>query len=1041
MINVSNEFKELMQTRTDFKEYAEITFTDGTKMTLDESQFTTANNSVTDGAALSAVPIGVAIQKIVQLEILNDQEQWESYDFYGARIHLYLTFELSSTTEKVERGYYTVTTPETYGDTIIVTAYDDMYKADQSYDSELKYPATIKDMLVEICENCAIPLLSTTFTHGDFTVSAKPDIQYTYRQVISYIAMLAGGNARINNAGYLEVLTYADIIGNQYYNNLDQVNEDDPDCALSSWQSLTTDKNDVKVTGVALTVTDSSGQRKILTGEEGYVLSVTNPLINADDRTSLVTGMADISESLIGLTFRKFSGTSIANPLIEFMDFVAVKDRRGRLYQSFITDVTFVFLGSTTVKNSAESAISANATYAGNINTEVQLRRLVSDEKTAREQAVDTLSTALANSSGMYETEETQQDGSIIRYFHDKPTLSESKSVIKFTADAIGVSSDGGKTYPYGFTVTGEMVTRLLAAEGINADWIKTGALTVKDSSGSAVFSADMDSGTVTMSSALISVDGKSLDSKFSESKSYTDTQVVEVKTYTDEKTTEANTYTDEQIKDVKTYTHEEITDANDYADKLAEEAKAYTDGQVDEANTYTDTQIATAKETIQQTYATQSSLTQTAAAIRSEVSEEVTTVKTYTDNQIAASEQTAANTYATKSSVSQTASEIRSEVSAAQTSANNYTDSKVSSANSYTDTQVSGAKSYADTQIAASEKTAANTYATKSSVSQTASEIRSEVSAAQTSANNYTDSKVSSANSYTDTQVSGAKSYADTQIAASEKTAANTYATQSAVSQRFNNITLQLVNSGGTVVSQIKMQDDIIKLTGDVIADTLTVAKLFAKDITTTGNFQINNSGCGVRLEDGTFKIGNGIWNTLAKWGYISFNSNTVSISTIGAGGHVNITGSTGVSITGTTTINGLQTTWLPQASSWTPTVAGASSYSIQKGYYIKFSTTYALVGFEVYGSFGGSTTSRISITGCPVSSTNGHASGGGHLSGYYSASNVVFTGWNMNKAGTIYAVGQQTGTTGATWGSTAIYQKSSGDFSAAGTLFVQIS
>ena len=976
MINVSNEFKELMQTRTDFKEYAEITFTDGTKMTLDESQFTTANNSVTDGAALSAVPIGVAIQKIVQLEILNDQEQWESYDFYGARIHLYLTFELSSTTEKVERGYYTVTTPETYGDTIIVTAYDDMYKADQSYDSELKYPATIKDMLVEICENCAIPLLSTTFTHGDFTVSAKPDIQYTYRQVISYIAMLAGGNARINNAGYLEVLTYADIIGNQYYNNLDQVNEDDPDCALSSWQSLTTDKNDVKVTGVALTVTDSSGQRKILTGEEGYVLSVTNPLINADDRTSLVTGMADISESLIGLTFRKFSGTSIANPLIEFMDFVAVKDRRGRLYQSFITDVTFVFLGSTTVKNSAESAISANATYAGNINTEVQLRRLVSDEKTAREQAVDTLSTALANSSGMYETEETQQDGSIIRYFHDKPTLSESKSVIKFTADAIGVSSDGGKTYPYGFTVTGEMVTRLLAAEGINADWIKTGALTVKDSSGSAVFSADMDSGTVTMSSALISVDGKSLDSKFSESKSYTDTQVVEVKTYTDEKTTEANTYTDEQIKDVKTYTHEEITDANDYADKLAEEAKAYTDGQVDEANTYTDTQIATAKETIQQTYATQSSLTQTAAAIRSEVSEEVTTVKTYTDNQIAASEQTAANTYATKSSVSQTASEIRSEVSAAQTSANNYTDSKVSSANSYTDTQVSGAKSYADTQIAASEKTAANTYAT-----------------------------------------------------------------QSAVSQRFNNITLQLVNSGGTVVSQIKMQDDIIKLTGDVIADTLTVAKLFAKDITTTGNFQINNSGCGVRLEDGTFKIGNGIWNTLAKWGYISFNSNTVSISTIGAGGHVNITGSTGVSITGTTTINGLQTTWLPQASSWTPTVAGASSYSIQKGYYIKFSTTYALVGFEVYGSFGGSTTSRISITGCPVSSTNGHASGGGHLSGYYSASNVVFTGWNMNKAGTIYAVGQQTGTTGATWGSTAIYQKSSGDFSAAGTLFVQIS
>lgn len=959
MINVSNEFKELMQARTDFKEYAEITFADGAKITLDESQFTTANNSVTDGAALSAVPVGVAIQKIVQLEILNDQEQWESYDFYGARIHLYLTFELSSTTEKVERGYYTVTTPETYGDTIIVTAYDDMYKADQGYDSDLKYPATIKDMLIEICGNCSIPLLSTAFTHDDFTVSAKPDSQYTYRQIISYIAMLAGGNARINNAGYLEILTYADIMGNQYYNNLDQANEDNPDCVLSSWQSLTTDKNDVKVTGVALTVTDSSGQRKILTGEEGYVLSVTNPLINAGDRTSLVTGMADITENLIGLTFRKFSGTSVANPLIEFMDFVAVKDRRGRLYQSFVTDVTFAFLGSTTVKNSAESAISASATYAGNINTEVQLRRLVSDEKTAREQAVDTLSTALANSSGMYETEETQQDGSVIRYFHDKPTLSESKSVIKFTADAIGVSSDGGKTYPYGFTVTGEMVTRLLATEGINADWIKTGALTVKDSSGSSVFSADMDSGTVTMSSTLISVDGQSLDSKFAESKTYTDTQVVETKTYTDEKTTEANTYTDEQIKDVKAYAHEEITDANTYADKLAEEAKTYTDGQVDEANTYTDTQIATAKETIQQTYATQSSLTQTAAAIRSEVIEEVTTVKTYTDEQIAASEQTAANTYATKSSVSQTASEIRSEVSTAQTSANNYTDSKVSSANSYTDTQ----------------------------------------------------------------------------IAASEQTAANTYATQSAVSQKFDNITLQLVNSDGTVVSQIKMQDDIIKLTGDVIADTLTVAKLFAKDITATGNFQVKNGTWGIVLNSNILKMGVGIDEGVVNSATISFDSSNyghVYLNAGGTGGAIHLDANGGVYVNGSALA-------VPVVSAWTPTVEGASKYTIRKGHYAKIGNSIALISFAVYGTFAGSTTSRIQITGCPVTSANGLDAGGGNLSGYYSASNVVFTGWNINKAGTIYAVGQQTGTTGATWGSTAIYQKSSGDFSASGMIMVQ--
>ena len=126
--------------------------------------------------------------------------------------------------------------------------------------------------------------------------------------------------------------------------------------------------------------------------------------------------------------------------------------------------------------------------------------------------------------------------------------------------------------------------------------------------------------------------------------------------------------------------------------------------------------------------------------------------------------------------------------------------------------------------------------------------------------------------------------------------------------------------------------------------------------------------------------------------------------------------------------------------SGNWTPTVEGASKYTTREGHYVKIGNSIALISFAVYGTFAGSTTSRISITGCPVASANGHDAGGGGLSGYYSASNVVFTGWNINKAGTIYAVGQQTGTTGAKYDSTAIYQKSSGDFVASGTIMVQM-
>ena len=48
---------------------------------------------------------------------------------------------------------------------------------------------------------------------------------------------------------------------------------------------------------------------------------------------------------------------------------------------------------------------------------------------------------------------------------------------MKLTAEAIGFSTDGGATYPYGFTVTGKMVMDIIEANGINADWINTGTI------------------------------------------------------------------------------------------------------------------------------------------------------------------------------------------------------------------------------------------------------------------------------------------------------------------------------------------------------------------------------------------------------------------------------------------------------------------------------------------------------------------------------------------------------------------------------------
>ena len=520
MINVSNEFRKLMNTRTDFKENAEITFANGTVLELKEKDFTISNNSVTDASETNGIPLGVALCRSIQIELMNDDDRFSSYDFFGARIRLYLTFQLSKTVEKIEYGTFTVLTPETYGETVIITALDDMYKADRDYSTKLVFPATIKAILVDACNTMDISLGTTSFLNDSFIVQSAP-ADITFRQLFGYIAMIAGGNARIDVTGRLRIITYdfdrlsqiTSVIDGGIYSPWNNPTDLDGgsfspwnvgDVAdggtfadansyhtLSNWSNLKVDTDDVVITGVQTTYTDKANEEHTeIYGTEGYTLNIENPLIAGQEEYAL--GL--IGNVMVGIRFRQFSGDLVANPTIEFMDVALISDRKGNMYASFITDINFQFFGFTNLKNSAEPTLRNSAkTYSDATKTLVAARKLIKNERTAREQAVAQLAKDLKNSSGLFMTEDVQPDGSTIYYMHDKPTLAESMIVWKLTALAFGISTDGGKTYPYGFTVDGTTITRLLYAEGIDADYINTGAIRIADTSENELFYADYD--------------------------------------------------------------------------------------------------------------------------------------------------------------------------------------------------------------------------------------------------------------------------------------------------------------------------------------------------------------------------------------------------------------------------------------------------------------------------------------------------------------------------------------------------------------------
>lgn len=507
MINVSDEFKQLMTERQDFKCNAEVTLANGTVLPLGEDDFSIDNNSLVDSAGANSIPLGVALSRNVQLEIMNDDDHLSDYDFFGAKIRLYLTFELSSTIEKIEYGTFTVTQPETYGSVVTIVGYDDMYKADKTYSTTLTFPATAKSVLIDSCDTCGILIGNSNFLHNDFQIPTMPSSEYTHRQIIGFIAMIACGNARIDRTGHLQIMTY-DF-------NYDSGNVH----TLTDYNTLTNDTNDVQVTGVQMTktvtktTTDEDGNENeedveelVKYGSDGYVLEIENPLVAGHEET-LVSW---IYERFKDVTFRGFTMDYISYPIAEFGDKIKITDWRGKSFYSVLTDVNFVFFGYTTLKNSAESPMRNQSNYTSSEQKAlIQGKELVEREKTNREIAVKKLNDTLKNSSGMYSTAEKQPDGSTIYYLHDKPTIAESQNVIKLTAETIGFSTDGGKNYPYGFTITGEMITRLLYVEGINADYINTGALTVKDKSGNIIFFADIETGTVRISGDNVTIGGK----------------------------------------------------------------------------------------------------------------------------------------------------------------------------------------------------------------------------------------------------------------------------------------------------------------------------------------------------------------------------------------------------------------------------------------------------------------------------------------------------------------------------------------------------
>lgn len=542
MINASKAFKNALAEGKMLYEIVDIAFADGRKKTLD-SEILVGGGTFTDCAESSSFPVGATICKSMTLSLDNTEDQWKDYYFYKAKLTAYLKMQVTdSVVETIKKGTYTITTPEQYGEVLEFTALDDMYKANASYTSNLVLPQPAFTLLRDACETIGISMGFSSMEHGDVVINSIPN-GITFRQLIGWVAMLDSANARVDVNGNLQLIKWDfDSVSVDYgaavradgYLVFGGGSSADSDGFISpnagNWyldsdgyltlkegvgnptrlrdylSSPTLSSDDIVITGIKIKNTESDA----MYGKDGYVMELENDLLSDAD---LETVAGWIGDNLIGKSFRSMEGSLIYNPLTEFGDMAFTYDRKENKYITPITDVSSRLNGTTDVKTKAENPIRGSSKFLSSADkTLIAAKKIIENEKTAREQAVKKLENALANSEGLFETLEVLEDKSVITYLHDKPLLEESKVVIKLTSNAIGVSNDGGETYPYGFVVDGTLITRLLYAEGINANYIDSGALTVRDSDGNIIFQADMNTKKVYLDGSVQIGGGKSIN-------------------------------------------------------------------------------------------------------------------------------------------------------------------------------------------------------------------------------------------------------------------------------------------------------------------------------------------------------------------------------------------------------------------------------------------------------------------------------------------------------------------------------------------------
>lgn len=249
----------------------------------------------TSSSSEEYLQLGSAVAAKIEITIKRIDELFENTEI-PVEIGLKLP---SGKYEYIPVGFFTAEHPTNDKATTTFTAYDRMMKTTGLYVSNLTYPASAVSVLNEISAGCGVPV-DVSNIDSSIMISTKP-AGYTYREMIGYIASMAGGFACVDRTGTIVIKWYLDV---------------DYKLDVTRIMSFEKDESNYNLEKLSCNVDNST---TLTSG--GGILGVTfdNPFMTQDR-------LDNIFKKLSGFSYRGASVKTLGDVRLDPWDMITVED-------------------------------------------------------------------------------------------------------------------------------------------------------------------------------------------------------------------------------------------------------------------------------------------------------------------------------------------------------------------------------------------------------------------------------------------------------------------------------------------------------------------------------------------------------------------------------------------------------------------------------------------------------------------------------------------------------------------------------------------